>query len=162
MVHQYQLLNQNIVLDTCSGGVYSVDKMAYDMISIFEKYEKNQVVDKIFNDYKSEDIEKKEVEECYDQIQELKDNGVLFSNDNFESMAMDLKAKTSCVVKALCLHVAHTCNLNCEYCFASRLARGLTFSTTTLFYTFTKIARCNNFNMFHNKSSKVNLVDIIA
>ena len=120
MVHQYQLLNQNIVLDTCSGGVYSVDKMAYDTIKIFNDNKKEQVVDKIYEEYKGQGVKKEEVIECYDQILDLKNQGVLFSNDTFENMASELKAKTSGVVKALCLHVAHTCNLNCEYCFASQ------------------------------------------
>ncbi len=120
MVHQYQLLNQNIVLDTCSGGVYSVDKMAYDTIKIFNEQTKEQVIEKIYEEYKGQGVNKEEVLECYDQILDLKNQGVLFSNDTFEHMAGELKAKTSGVVKALCLHVAHTCNLNCEYCFASQ------------------------------------------
>ncbi len=120
MVHQYKLLNQNIVLDTCSGGVYAVDEMAYDTIALFEKQEKEQIINDIFNKYKDQNVDKAEVEECYNQILELKDKGVLFSNDTFEHMASELKAKTSGVIKALCLHVAHTCNLNCEYCFASQ------------------------------------------
>ena len=70
MVHQYQLLNQNIVLDTCSGGVYSVDKMAYDMISIFERKDKEQVVSQILEQYKNDNVEKKEVEESKKQALE--------------------------------------------------------------------------------------------
>jgi len=120
MIHQYKLLNQNIVLDTCSGGVYSVDEMAYDVISIFEKLEKDQVIEEIYSKYKAQNVDKSEIEECYAQVLELKEQGVLFSKDTFESMAGELKAKTSGVIKALCLHVAHTCNLNCEYCFASQ------------------------------------------
>ncbi|MBO5745451.1 MAG: thioether cross-link-forming SCIFF peptide maturase, partial [Clostridia bacterium] len=61
-----------------------------------------------------------DVAECYDQITELKNEGRLFSPDTFEPIAGELKKKTSGVVKALCLHVAHTCNLNCAYCFASQ------------------------------------------
>jgi len=118
MIHQYQMLNQNIVLDTCSGGVYSVDKMAYDIISMFENNSKQEIIEKISKDYVDVDIN--EIEECYAQILELKEQGVLFSNDKFENMAGELKAKTSGVVKALCLHIAHACNLNCEYCFASQ------------------------------------------
>ncbi len=120
MVHQYKLLNQNIVLDTCSGGVYSVDEMAYDTIKIFNEQTKEQVIDKIYQEFKGQGVNKEEVLECYSQIEDLKNQGVLFSNDTFENMAGELKAKTSGVVKALCLHVAHTCNLNCEYCFASQ------------------------------------------
>ncbi len=118
MIHQYQLLNQNIVLDTSSGGVYSVDKMAYDIISMFESQSKQDVIEKISKDYV--DADRSEIEECYLQILELKEQGVLFSSDKFENMAGELKAKTSGVIKALCLHIAHACNLNCEYCFASQ------------------------------------------
>ncbi|MBO7149608.1 MAG: thioether cross-link-forming SCIFF peptide maturase [Clostridia bacterium] len=118
MIHQYQMLNQNIVLDTSSGGVYSVDKMAYDIIAMFEQNSKQEIIEKISKDYV--DVDRSEIEECYAQILELKEQGVLFSSDKFESMAGELKAKTSGVVKALCLHIAHACNLNCEYCFASQ------------------------------------------
>lgn len=120
MVHQYKLLNQNIVLDTTSGGVYSVDEMAYDTIKIFNDFDKQTVVEKIYDKYSSQGVKQEEVIECYDQIVELVEKGVLFSKDTFESKAGELKAKTSGVIKALCLHVAHTCNLNCEYCFASQ------------------------------------------
>lgn len=118
MIHQYQMLNQNIVLDTSSGGVYSVDKMAYDIISMFENKTKQEIIEKISQDYN--EVDRPEIEECYAQIVELKEQGVLFSDDKFENMAGELKAKTSGVVKALCLHIAHACNLNCEYCFASQ------------------------------------------
>ena len=61
-----------------------------------------------------------EIAECCGQIAELKAQGQLFTEDTFEPMAGALKAKTSGVIKALCLHIAHTCNLNCSYCFASQ------------------------------------------
>ncbi len=120
MVHQYKILNQNIVLDISSGGVFSVDEIAYDIISVFEKMDKDEVIEKLLCEYKDKNISKEEILECYNQVEQLKEQGVLFSNDEFESMASTLKAKTSGVVKALCLHIAHTCNLNCEYCFASQ------------------------------------------
>ena len=62
----------------------------------------------------------KEIRACYEQIMALKEQGKLFTKDSYEPMAGDLKARTSGVVKALCLHIAHTCNLNCSYCFASQ------------------------------------------
>lgn len=61
-----------------------------------------------------------DIYECYDQITELKNSGKIFVEDTFEPMAGALKAATSGIVKALCLHIAHTCNLNCSYCFASQ------------------------------------------
>ncbi len=120
MIHQYKLLNQNIVLDTSSGGIYSVDDLCYDIIEIFEKTSKDRVIDALFEKYSSQNIDKEEIEQCYLQVEQLKDEGLLFSKDTFEKMAGELKAKTSGVIKALCLHVAHSCNLNCEYCFASQ------------------------------------------
>lgn len=118
MIHQYKFGDLNIVLDICSGSVHSVDDVAYDIISVFESKDKASVISEICEKYPN--IEKSEIEECYEQICEIKNQGLLFAPDTFEKMAGELKAKTSGVVKALCLHVAHTCNLNCAYCFASQ------------------------------------------
>ncbi len=118
MIHQFKFQDQNIIVDVCSGSVHSVDELAYDIIAEFESTQKDELVDKIHKKYA--DVSKKEIEECYDQIQQLKESGKLFTPDNFEPMAGTLKARTSGVIKALCLHIAHTCNLNCEYCFASQ------------------------------------------
>ena len=121
MVHQYKLLGYNIVLDICSGSVHVVDDVAYDIISLFEGNSKETVLSKIKEKYAGKDgFSESESEECYNQIEELKNAGKLFSKDTFEPMAGELKARTSGVVKALCLHIAHTCNLNCSYCFASQ------------------------------------------
>ena len=121
MVHQYKLGGYNIVLDICSGAMHVVDDVAYDIIELFEKAQKEEIVNSLCEKYKDIDgITKEDVEECYDQICELRDSGKLFTPDTFEPMADTLKAKTAGVVKALCLHIAHTCNLNCSYCFASQ------------------------------------------
>jgi len=121
MIHQYKLGEYNIVIDTCSGSVHAVDEVAYEMISLFEENDRETVIKKacdIFSD--REDITAEDIEECYDQIKELADEGRLFAPDTFAPMAGKLKEKTAGVVKALCLHIAHTCNLNCSYCFASQ------------------------------------------
>ncbi len=118
MIHQYKFGDLNIVLDVCSGSVHSVDEVAYDIIADFESKDRETVIKEISDKYSN--VEKSEIEECYDQICALKEEGLLFAPDTFEKMAGELKAKTSGVVKALCLHVAHTCNLNCAYCFASQ------------------------------------------
>ena len=121
MIHQYKLGGYNIVLDVCSGGVHVVDEVAYDIISMFEEHTKDSIICEMKKKYADrEDITATDIEECYDQVVSLKDAGKLFAPDNFESMAGHLKKKTSGVVKALCLHIAHTCNLNCSYCFASQ------------------------------------------
>lgn len=121
MIHQYQLGGYNIVLDICSGSVHVVDEIAYDIISMFEENDKNTVIDNIAKKHnKNKNITQKDIEECYNQIVSLKENGQLFAPDTFEEKAGVLKQKTQGVVKALCLHIAHTCNLNCSYCFASQ------------------------------------------
>lgn len=118
MIHQYKQCGYNIVLDICSGAVHIVDDIAYDIISLYENKEKNEVIAEISKKYG--DVPRDEIIECYNQVTELKNSGELFTKDNFEPMAGELKAKTSGVIKALCLHIAHTCNLNCSYCFASQ------------------------------------------
>ena len=121
MIHQYKLGGYNIVLDVCSGSVHVVDEVAYDIIGMFEEKDKETILKEMAEKYAGrEDITAQDLEECYQQVVGLKDSGKLFAPDTFEAMAGTLKEKTSGVVKALCLHVAHTCNLNCEYCFASQ------------------------------------------
>ena len=121
MIHQYKLGGYNIVLDVCSGGVHVVDEVAYDIIADYEKKSREAIVSELTERYADrEDITVADIEECYEQVTALKDSGKLFAPDTFENMAGHLKKKTSGVVKALCLHIAHTCNLNCSYCFASQ------------------------------------------
>lgn len=121
MIHQYQLGGYNIVLDICSGSVHVVDEVAYDIISMFKNNDKQSVIDSISTKYaEREDVTSKDIEECYEQVVSLKESGKLFAPDTFEPVAGHLKAKTSGVIKALCIHIAHTCNLNCSYCFASQ------------------------------------------
>ena len=121
MIHQYKLGGYNIVLDICSGSVHVVDEVAYDIISLFEEKTREEIIAEMAAKYAGrDDISAGDIEECYAQVETLKNQGKLFAPDTFEPMAGVLKRKTSNVVKALCLHVAHTCNLNCEYCFASQ------------------------------------------
>ena len=121
MIHQYKLGGYNIVLDVCSGGVHVVDDVAYDIISLFETTAREDVLTAMKDKYLGHDgITEADIEECYADVVALKDAGKLFAPDTFEPMAGHLKAKTSGVIKALCLHIAHTCNLNCSYCFASQ------------------------------------------
>ena len=121
MVHQYKLGGYNIVLDSCSGGIHVVDEVAYDIIALYENETREEIIAQMNKKYANrDDITATDIEECYDQVTSLKENGKLFSPDTFEGMAGHLKEKTSGVIKALCLHVAHTCNLNCSYCFASQ------------------------------------------
>ena len=121
MVHQYKLGGYNIVLDICSGSIHVVDEVAYDIIALYQTQSREEILAAMNEKYAArEDITPSDIEECYDQVTSLKESGRLFSPDTFEGMAGRLKEKTSGVIKALCLHVAHTCNLNCSYCFASQ------------------------------------------
>ena len=115
MVHQYKLGGYNVVLDICSGSVHVVDDVAYDIIELFPTLQKEEIIKKITDKYaNNEDVTYADVSECYEQIAKLRDEQKLFCPDSFEPMADKLKAKTAGVVKALCLHIAHTCNLRSE------------------------------------------------
>ncbi|MBE6945883.1 MAG: thioether cross-link-forming SCIFF peptide maturase [Ruminococcaceae bacterium] len=121
MIHQYQLGGYHIVLDICSGAVHAVDEVAYEIIARFQQEDRQTILRALEEKYRGqEDITPKDLAECYDQVEQLKASGKLFSPDTFAPMAGKLKEKTAGVVKALCLHIAHTCNLNCSYCFASQ------------------------------------------
>ena len=120
MVHQYKLNGYNIVLDTASGSVHLVDEVAYDIISMYENHTKEEITEEILKKYKNTpDVNKEEIEECINDIKALIEEEKLFSQDKYEGLAYEYK-NNSKVIKALCLHVAHTCNLNCSYCFASQ------------------------------------------
>ena len=121
MVHQYKLGGWNIVLDTCSGSVHVVDEAAYDIIALYKEKPREEIARIVLEKYAHRpEITPAEVEACLDAVGELEKAGKLFTPDAFAPMAGDFKARSGNVVKALCLHVAHTCNLNCSYCFASQ------------------------------------------
>ena len=117
MIHQYKLNGYNIVLDTYSGSVLNVDEAAYDVISLYEGHSREEIVAIMAE--KHPDIPVSEIEECLEEVEELKTGGKLFTEDPYGKLAQRVVDRKS-HVKALCLHVAHTCNLNCSYCFASQ------------------------------------------
>lgn len=122
MIHRFTLNGTHIVVDTYSGSVHVVDEVAYDMIGLYDEGgTRPQIVKAMLEKYGDrEDVTQAELELCCDEIEALRDAGKLFAPDTFEPMAGELKERSAGVVKALCLHVAHTCNLNCSYCFASQ------------------------------------------
>ena len=121
MIHQYKLGGYNIVLDVCSGSIHVVDEVAFEIIRIFENNSKEAVLNTVSEMFAGrDDISAEDIQECYAQVEELKNSGKLYAPDTFKDIAGQLKQKTAGVVKALCLHIAHTCNLNCAYCFASQ------------------------------------------
>jgi uncharacterized protein len=121
LVHQYKLNGYNIVLDTCSGSVHVVDEVAYDMIELYPEMQREQIVEEMLKKYAGRpDVTAEELRLCADDIEALVAAGKLYTPDRFAPMAGTFKDRSGNVIKALCLHVAHTCNLNCSYCFASQ------------------------------------------
>lgn len=119
MVHCFKKNGYNIVLDANSGAVHQVDELAYDLIQgLTEGKTEEQVTEEALQKYKDDaNVTREEIEETLADIATLKEQGQLFTKDAFENFAWDFKKRQS-VLKALCLHVAHDCNLACRYCFA--------------------------------------------
>ena len=121
MIHSYKLGGLNIVLDVFSGAVHVVDDIAYDIINMYESTPREELVRVMCEKYANMDgVSETDIRECLDDIDALRDEGRLFTPDTFADKADVLKKRSEGIVKALCLHVAHTCNLNCSYCFASQ------------------------------------------
>ena len=118
MIHRYQLGGFNIVLDVCSGSIHAVDAPAYEMIGLFEAGARADVLRAVGERFPA--LSPEELSSLYAEIEQLRRAGKLFAPDTFAPIAGALKEKSAGIVKALCLHVAHTCNLNCAYCFASQ------------------------------------------
>ena len=121
MVHQYKLNGYNIVLDSCSGSIHVVDDVAYDIIAMYQDNSPEEIVKAVSEKYAGrQDVKEKDILACIEDIKALIAAGKLFTPDTFSEMAGTFKQRSGDVIKALCLHVAHTCNLNCAYCFASQ------------------------------------------
>ncbi len=112
MVHQYKNNGYNIVLDVNSGSVHVVDDITYSLIPLFKSHTKEEIQDKLKQSYPME-----EIQESYEEVKSLADAGQLFTEDGYEGYIGQFKDRPT-VVKALCLHIAHDCNLACRYCFA--------------------------------------------
>ena len=122
MIHQYKLGGYNIVMDTCSGSIHSVDDVAYDIIAMLgDGRKEDDICREITARYGlSHGVTHEDVNDCLSDVEELKKQGRLFTPDSFAELAGTLKERSGNVIKALCLHVAHSCNLTCSYCFASQ------------------------------------------
>ncbi len=120
MVHQYKNNGYNIVLDVNSGSVHVVDDLVYDLIPVVETLlSENTAKEEIVKQavLRKTDISADMASEAVEEILELKDAGMLFTEDIYEKYIEDFGERET-VVKALCLHIAHDCNLACRYCFA--------------------------------------------
>ncbi len=113
MVHQFKNNGYNIALDENSGSVHVVDDMMYDVLEYYSNgADKEEIVKKLSDKYDAH-----EISEAIDEINELKNEGALYTEDIYKN-AIDIFKDRKHVVKALCLHIAHDCNLACRYCFA--------------------------------------------
>lgn len=120
MIHQYKLNGYNIVLDVYSGSVHVVDDVAYDIIGMYEGHAKEEITKAILEKYADNpEVTAEEIADILEGVEELKKTGKLFTEDLYADIAANFKMKNN-DIKALCLHVAHTCNLTCDYCFASQ------------------------------------------
>ena len=115
MIHPFKLNGYNIILDVNSGSIHNVDDVAYDVICLYENTPKEEIEAVIQKRYP--EVTPEDLQDIFDDIETLKQQNKLFTEDPFEDMAIDFKKRQS-VIKALCLHVAHDCNLRCAYCFA--------------------------------------------
>ena len=125
MVHQFKKHGYYIVLDVNSGIVHTVDELAYDVIEFINQIDENMTTDKlaeadtrraVFRRF-ADRAKEEELGELLEEIGTLIANGQLFTRDEYERYIDEVKARKT-VVKALCLHIAHDCNLACRYCFA--------------------------------------------
>lgn len=120
MIHSYKMKGYNINIDQNSGCVHSVDEVAYDIINMFETEPKEKIKAFILDKYsKRDDVTPEDIDLCFEDIEALIKDGRLFAKDAFENSALDFKKRQG-VLKAICLHVAHDCNLACKYCFAGK------------------------------------------
>ncbi|WP_331654443.1 thioether cross-link-forming SCIFF peptide maturase [Aminipila sp.] len=119
MVHTYKSNGYNIVLDVNSGAVHCVDEVAYDIIEMLAAgIDRDMITADILQKYKNvPEVTKAEIKDVFEDVEELKKQGKLFSEDIYAKMSHEFKERQS-VIKAICLHVAHDCNLACKYCFA--------------------------------------------
>ncbi|MCI9516297.1 MAG: thioether cross-link-forming SCIFF peptide maturase [Lachnospiraceae bacterium] len=113
MIHQYRSNGYNIVMDINSGAVHIVDDVVYDVLPLLEEKKREEDILAVLSGKYSEEAVREALSEC----RELEEAGVLFTEDVYENAIENFSHRPT-VVKALCLHIAHDCNLACRYCFA--------------------------------------------
>lgn len=111
-IHKFYLNNKYIVLDVNSGSVHVIDKIVFDILDLFEEHSQEEIINNLKEMYSKE-----ELINAYEEISALINDGLLFSEDNHIN---GISYNKENIVKAMCLHVAHDCNLKCSYCFASQ------------------------------------------
>jgi len=102
-----------LLLDVESGAVHTVDELIFDVAKLFENLTTSEIIDALSSEYSQADII-----EALDELNILKNDGLLCAPNN-DALVLEVTAKNSSTIKAMCLHIAHDCNLRCKYCFAS-------------------------------------------
>ncbi|OUQ80167.1 thioether cross-link-forming SCIFF peptide maturase [Flavonifractor sp. An100] len=117
MVHTFTALGQYLAADVNSGAVHVLDKLSYDLLSLVEGPMGESLPDQLAAQLSQYD--RSELEEAWQELKGLQDQGLLFTTDEYIDQDKAMQLPKQAVVKALCLHVSHDCNLRCRYCFAS-------------------------------------------
>lgn len=112
MIHKYYLNDKYIVLDITSGSVHLVDELTYNILDDYNKLNEEKIINKYSLKYGEDNIKS-----ALEEIKYLEEKELLFSKDDIE---IDLNYNPDNIIKAMCLHVAHDCNLKCKYCFAAQ------------------------------------------
>ncbi len=118
MVHTFTALGQYLAADVNSGAVHVLDKLTYDLLSQVEDGPLGETIPQGILD-KLPQYAPADLEESWQELRELQEQGLLFTSDSYIDVDKAMALPKQAVVKALCLHVSHDCNLRCQYCFAS-------------------------------------------
>jgi uncharacterized protein len=113
MIHKFSMNGYNIVIDVNGGAVHVVDDVAYDILDYYKEKTLNEIVDTLKSKHNEDRIN-----EAYSELKNLENDDLLYSKDDYINHPSFIHRKP--VVKALCLHIAHDCNLKCNYCFAAQ------------------------------------------
>lgn len=113
MIHKFSMNGYNIVLDVNGGAVHVLDDVAYRVLDFYKEKSKEEIVEALKDEYSAEQV----LEAC-DEIANLEEEGLLYTEEVYSTHPSFVDRKK--VVKAMCLHVAHDCNLKCKYCFAAQ------------------------------------------
>ena len=116
MIHKYKLGGYNICLDVHSGAVHVLDDIAYDILDFCDESMTEKCPEEIVSGLAGK-YDRDEIEETYSDLYSLKENGQLFSPDDYEQFS-DMMTKAP--IKSMCINISHDCNLRCEYCFAAK------------------------------------------
>lgn len=115
MIHTFYLNGYYFAIDVCSGAVHLLDKLAYDMLNMLDENMQKECPENVIDALK-EEFPLEDITGTYSELYSLYIAGQLFSKDNYEQFTDMMK---NAPIKSICLHIAHDCNLRCEYCFAS-------------------------------------------